>query len=121
MRLHHTVGGIVKKCIGKYFPRVKEFVPGHDKVRNAEEFARVARELSYKLRKCYARLTVRNRMCKCFLVILTEWFSEAQISLTSYQAKDQGLRSIGLEEVESLRYFINTGCFPAICKSKTEK
>ena len=68
MRLHRTVGGIVKKCIGKYFPRVKEFVPGHDKVRNAEEFARVARELSYKLRKCYARLTVRNRKCKCFLV-----------------------------------------------------
>ena len=57
----YKVGGIVKKCIGKYFPRAKEFVPGHDKIRDAEEFARVARELSYKLRKCYARLTVRNR------------------------------------------------------------
>ena len=51
MRLHHTVGGIVKKCIGKYYPRAKEFVPGHDKICDAEEFTRIAKELSHKLRK----------------------------------------------------------------------
>ena len=51
LRLHHRVGGMVKKCIGKYYPRAEEFVPGHDKIRDAEEFARIAKELSHKLRK----------------------------------------------------------------------